>query len=231
MLLTRANNEYCLAEATDEKQAEAVRAGYADLAAKMQSWTERTGMGEALSSREQALRDKPFGTWTEQEIIGAGWREEALLVIEWALGIVDYMPPYDQQADASDLIERLLSKPMDETLSGAALRPPEIIIRARNTAELWLWRARTTTLQQDPEKYPPPASFTYERIIAVTAEHSEKDGLFTTIGGDFPAFGKPYSQLSDDEWSIMRSIATERLHGLNWLCGYSTDWDEVRTDT
>jgi hypothetical protein len=25
----------------------------------------------------------------------------------------------------------------------------------------------------------------------------------------------------------MHSIAIERLHGLNWLCGYAGDWDEV----
>jgi hypothetical protein len=35
----------------------------------------------------------------------------------------------------------------------------------------------------------------------------------------------------DSEWSEMTSIARERQYGLNWMCGYSSDWDDVPTDT
>ncbi len=48
---------------------------------------------------------------------------------------------------------------------------------------------------------------------------------------DFPAFGKPYALISDEEWQIATSIAQERHAAFNWLCGYSDDWDQVPTDT
>lgn len=65
----------------------------------------------------------------------------------------------------------------------------------------------------------------------MTVEKAAADNLFKPIGNDFPALGKPYSQLTEAEWQTMRSIATERLYALDWLCGYSADWDNVRTST
>ncbi len=72
---------------------------------------------------------------------------------------------------------------------------------------------------------------TYEKIIAMAAEYWEKQGWFKAINGDYPARGKTYAQLTDDEWQELRSIATERLYGLNWLCKHSANWDLVPTGT
>ena len=51
------------------------------------------------------------------------------------------------------------------------------------------------------------------------------------VDGDFPAFGKAYRDLDDDEYARATSIALERHRALNWLCGYASDWDNVPTDT
>ncbi len=93
----------------------------------------------------------------------------------------------------------------------------------------WLWRARTTQLQREHSE--PPKGMTYESIIAETAKKAQEDGLFTAIDGDFPALHRAYAKLSEREWETMRSIATERLYALNWLCRDAEDWDEVSTDT
>ena len=66
---------------------------------------------------------------------------------------------------------------------------------------------------------------------SAAAKHWQKQGLFKTIKGDYPAFGKPSAKLTDDEWQTCRSIAIERLHGLNWLRGRGANWDKVPTDT
>jgi hypothetical protein len=86
-------------------------------------------------------------------------------------------------------------------------------------------------IQKEPKKYPPPKGWTYEKIIKAAAQHWQKQGLFKAIKGDYPAFGKSYAKLTEDEWQSCRSIATERLYGLNWLCGYAADWDRVPTGT
>lgn len=53
----------------------------------------------------------------------------------------------------------------------------------------------------------------------MSAERAESDGLFIAIDGDFPAFGRAYSSISPEEWSIANSIAMERHKALNWQCG------------
>lgn len=67
----------------------------------------------------------------------------------------------------------------------------------------------------------------------LSAERAESDGLFISIDGDFPAFGRAYSSISPEEWSIATSIAMERHKALNWLCGFAPGnrWDETPTDT
>jgi hypothetical protein len=39
----------------------------------------------------------------------------------------------------------------------------------------------------------------------MSAERAESDGLFISIDGDFPAFGRAYSSISPEEWSVATS--------------------------
>jgi hypothetical protein len=49
--------------------------------------------------------------------------------------------------------------------------------------------------------------------------------------GDFGAFGRVYRQLTPEQYAEARSIAVERHHALNWLCGEGRGWDDVPLDT
>ena len=42
-----------------------------------------------------------------QQLVDAGWRAEALFVLVWAIGLVDELPPANQQADTA-LFQELL---------------------------------------------------------------------------------------------------------------------------
>jgi hypothetical protein len=68
--------------------------------------------------------------------------------------------------------------------------------------------------------------------MAANAAHESGDIRFV-IGDDFGVKGKPYGELSPEEWSEVRSITIERHRALNWLCGYSpnNEWDQTPTDT
>jgi hypothetical protein len=194
-------------------------------------WLKDEELWLATSSNEKKVLSLVPGSWSEQLIKNACWRAEALTVIWWALGLTDGIPPYDFQVESFSLEAlTLLSSPRQFILD-AKLRPEKDIFQAREIAENWLWRARTTQIQKEPEKYPPPPGWTYEKIIAAAADHWEKEGLFKALERDYPARGKPYSKLSEHEWFEMRSIATERLYGLNWLCKHAANWDSVPTET
>ncbi len=49
--------------------------------------------------------------------------------------------------------------------------------------------------------------------------------------GDFRAYGKTYRHLSPSQRSEAHSIAAERHHALNWICGFGRTWDDVPLDT
>src|SRR5215213_3300084 len=63
----------------------------------------------------------------------AVWGGEGLGALLWALDRAQ-LPPFDRPFRAPDLLEA--------SLEGTELRPEEEIVRARESARLWHWRAR-----------------------------------------------------------------------------------------
>ena len=57
------------------------------------------------------------------------------------------------------------------------------------------------------------------------------DGVLDLLRGDFHAYGKVYRHLTPEQHAEAHSIALERHHALNWLCGAGSDWDDVPLDT
>jgi len=228
-LVTRANAEYNLRPAPGDVS-DPAKVGDKAFALNLEKWLNQEGLWEDMSPKEQVLLKKPIGSWAKQEIADRQWREEALLVLLWSLSSSAQVPPYDQIASTSSLMDTA-PRPQDSQtfIKNAKLRSTEEITKARDVAELWLWRARTTKIIKQGVQ--PPKGYTFEKIISITVEKATKDGLFQPIEGDFPAFHKPYAKLTDEEWQTMNSIGAERLYGLNWLCGYSDDWDEVPLET
>lgn len=201
-------------------------------AKRINAWLKDEGLWVAVSEREKVSLKKRPGAWSARELKDWGWRMEAFCVLAWALGLVSKIAPYDVQQDTQASFKQVpLLRPVRRFVSRAKLRPEVKVRAAREIAENWLWRARTTMIRKQPEKYPPPPGWTYEKIIKAAATHWEKQGLFKAIKGDYPALGKSYARLTEDEWQSCLSIATERLYGLNWLCGYASDWDFVPTGT
>jgi hypothetical protein len=201
-----------------------------DFAVRQEDWMKQVGLWEAASARERALLEKPLGTWKRQDVADGQWREETLALLMWAFQSGTVLPPYDEPAFKTEIMKTVPHPSASlDFIANAKLRDSSEIADARDTAELWLWRARTTQLQRDHTKA--PQGMTFQGIVAMTAKAAQAQGLFTAIDSNFPALGKSYAKLSEPDWQTMRSIATERLYGLNWLCGYAEDWDDVPTST
>ncbi len=161
----------------------------------------------------------------EQDVLNATWRAEALAMLLWALGELEELPPWDEPADHVELAREV-------DLRQAELREDEELEAALETARLWHWRARTTLLEDDPDVELPERWTSFDQLIAATAMKGFEDGLLPQPRrGDFPAFGKSYRLLDEDQHAVALSIASERHFALAWLNGLSDEWDATPTDT
>ena len=156
-------------------------------------------------------------------VVDSVWRGEALGTLLWALQLVE-LPAYDQPFDA----EQVASVDLEE----ADLRDGEEIELERDSARLWHWRARTTSLQAAGALELPERYATFDQLIAATAMRGYEQGVLPApMRGDFRAYGKVYRHLAPEQLAEALSIAVERHHALNWLCGEGESWDDVPLDT
>lgn len=202
-----------------------------ELATQLNIWLADEGLISAQSTLEKPLVSKALGSWSRQENIDVAWRANSLGVILWALSQFQELPPWDTQFTPQETIKPLnLFAPTKAFLEKASLRPEAEVEKARDLAALWHWRARTRRLQDEGIE-PEEGSSLAETVRASAAAAFEKGDIPEPIDDDFPVFGKAYASLSQEELSVATSIAIERHYALNWLCGYSADWDSVPTDT
>jgi hypothetical protein len=197
----------------------------------------RDNLWEYVSNKEKQFFETPVQNLTQQQVIDALWRYEAIQPLKWALGITDRVGPYEKAADGDSA---KLEANAVEFIQKARLRDQNEIEHAREVAELWHWRSRTRQLEEEGRPFQPGDKLkkagvrTYADIVRLTATQAAKDGdISPCIEDDFPVYGKAYRKLSTEEWSRVRSEAVERHFTLNWLCGYApaNDWDRTPTNT
>ena len=156
-------------------------------------------------------------------VVDAIWRGEALGTLLWALQRAE-LPPYDRPFDPQEVAAL---EP-----DGGTLRDGEDLELERDSARLWHWRARTTELQASGTLELPDRYATFDQLIAATAMRGYEQGVLPApLRGDFRAYGKVYRHISAEQLLEAHSIALERHHALNWLCGAGTAWDDVPLDT
>jgi len=156
-------------------------------------------------------------------VVDAIWRGEALGTLLWALQLLE-LPAYDQPFDA----EQVAAVELDD----ADLRDGEEIELERDSARLWHWGARTTSLQAAGALELPERYATFDQLIAATAMRGYEQGVLPApMRGDFRAYDKVYRHLAPEQHAEAHSIAVERHHALNWLCGAGETWDDVPLDT
>jgi len=169
-----------------------------------------------------------------QQRIDASWLAESITCLLWALQIAPELPSYDQEA-SHESVKMLPATSIKDLIKQAHLRPHEEIRKQRDIAELWHWRARTRRLQEEGRLHGQlVGGKTIEQIIGFSASNGAENGdLPSPIGSDFPAMGKPYRDLSFEEFAMLASIAQERHKAFNWLCGLSptSRWGDTPTDT
>jgi hypothetical protein len=193
---------------------------------KLRSQGEVVDRSRALAAElRAALAQLPAD---DPAVVDAVWRGEALGTLLWALQLLE-LPAYDRPFDADQVAAVVLDQ---ADLRAGSLRDPEEIELERDSARLWHWRARTTSLQAAGALELPDRYATFDQLIAATAMRGYEQGVLPApMRGDFGAYGKVYRHLTPEQHSEAHSIAVERHHALNWLCGAGETWDDVPLDT
>ena len=176
----------------------------------------RTLTEELRAALERLPSDDPA-------VVDTVWSGEGLGTLLWGLQLAE-LPPYDQPFDPDALVEASFEE--------ARLRDADEIELERESARLWLWRARTTDLQAAGDVELPERFASFDQLIAATAMRGFEQGLLPApMRGDFRAYGKVYRHLAPEQQAEAHSIALERQHALNWLAGLGDSWDDVPLDT
>lgn len=197
------------------------------------------GLGNELTAEEREYAASTPATMTPSQQINASWRMEAAQVLLWALGLLPALPPWGELADPAGL-QAIPAEDPGTFIREAALRPAPEIDRAREMAEMWHWRSRTQQLVMAGEVLRPDARMkaagllSYDDIVREAAARSHRQGLIPLpMRDDFPVRGKAYRELTEEEWTEVRSISFERHFALNWLTGRAprNRWDRTPTPT
>ena len=193
-------------------------------------WLHAEKLTDHLTQAERNLLEKPLGSWSGRALSLIAWRAETLGMLLWALRIVEFIPTFDTPFEGDELLPSLdIFNATIDVIWMAQLRSNEHLFRMRDAAEMWDWRTRATELQRMGIR--PSEGVNYSKVIRTTAEQAHADGtLPTPIDGDFPAFGKSFATLNDDEYELIHAIATERYHAICWITEPTAEWESLPAD-
>lgn len=195
-----------------------------ELVELLYSWMEKEDLLNYLTSEELESFSKPLGEWDNMELIKAIWKNESLGTLLWALSLIPQIPPYDNLFIPERLIENLtLFRPKEFFLEKVKLRSGDEIKRERDIAEYWFWRLQIFDMEKRNESF--SEEMNIKDIISSVAEKAYLDGYIPEpINGDFPILGKPFKDITLDEYLKVSYIIVERYNTLNWLCGYEENY-------
>ena len=192
-------------------------------------WLREQGLAFDLTAREAELLDSPLGSIAPESTIEASWQGEALVALAWAIGVGD-MPPVNAISDPRPVID-VVPRPWDgiqDWLSDPAIVSESEVIRQRELAEIWHWRVTTEVLRRSRSAVD---SQDYEEAIRDVAGEALDAGLVTTLrDDDLSVHGQSVKELSGDDIEELVAVTGQRLHALNWLCGFGNSWDDVPLD-
>lgn len=136
--------------------------------ADITDWLSANDLWCRLTPTETAFIDTPQPT--RQQTIDASWLTERLIVLLWAMGKVDALPPADEQCDTSvfgDILPPFADvSVVDFVISAQMRQPAELIALADETRNLH-WEARDAEMKQRSPHPPVDLGIVEERHHAI----------------------------------------------------------------
>jgi hypothetical protein len=129
---------------------------------------DRSGLRASLAPSEARLFAK--SALSEQENINLTWTSERLIVLLWALGQVEELPPPDEQCGTDvfyDLLPPFADITIAEFIENACLRPDSELIAMADRILNLNWAARDGRLNNRPPREPVDGGVIQERHHAI----------------------------------------------------------------
>ena len=131
-------------------------------------WLKENDLWAELTPMELGFVDTPNPS--RKQIINASWFSERLIVLVWALGAVDRLPPADEQCDTSvfqDVLPPYADVGVPVFIARAKLRTDQELIAMADTILDFHWMARDAKLNNRPPKQPVDTEIIQERHHAI----------------------------------------------------------------
>jgi hypothetical protein len=184
----------------------------------------RHGLGGELEPGEHSIIAAALGAPTRQQATNAAWRIEGLTMLAWALRVAE-LPAHDQLSgpEPAVIMRWLFAEALPAAATAPSLRPASELEAMQKHLLGVHWRLRDFGLQRcamDFEAFSRKCWF----------------GTFDLMGlrlieGDLAIGDSPIHRASDEDLSLVNSIARERHQAINWLCGEARAYDDVDTST
>jgi hypothetical protein len=194
------------------------------------AWLDDTGLTDDIEPSERSLLAQAIGSITDLDQLDSLMRLEAAGAIAWYLEILPEIPGFDVDTSTTSFLDQIPS-PWDSIAAWlAALEPRSLedLAAQRELAEIWTWRAE---IEEQRLIADGNERSRIEATIRETALEAVNAGLFSShVKGDLPIGGSAFGDLGRDEQQGIGWAASDRLHALNWLCGYGDSWSDVPLD-
>lgn len=116
--------------------------------AEIIDWLKQHDLWQKLAPSEVEFLDT--SNPSQQQIINAGWLSERLIVIVWALGALDQLPPPDEQCDTAEFLTILppfASTSIADFIASARLRRSSTLIENADETLQLHWEARDAMIR------------------------------------------------------------------------------------
>lgn len=131
-------------------------------------WLEEADLARELTPFERAFVETE--TPSKRQVINAGWWSERLIVLCWALSLVDKLPPPDQECATGplqDLLPPFADISPAHFITTARLRPDEELLAMAETILGQHWEARDAKRTGAAPRFPVTIGIVQERHCAI----------------------------------------------------------------
>lgn len=209
------------------------------LGERMIASLKNAGLWDLVSPKEGEFLASYGSKMDEQAHLSAFWRVESASMLMWALQMIPEWPKVDRETNP-ELLKQVEIKKVESLSTLPSLRPDRELDAARDLIKFWHWRVRTRKLTEEGYPFQPDENMkkaginSLDDVVRFSAKASYEGGDLTEIiEEDFVFLGKPFRNLSSEEYQVASSIISERHFAMNWICGEAPGnrWDETPTGT
>ena len=219
VMTERYNLEYHIANCCDEEE----RAILTESFKRMNDWVARSGIIHLLTPTELRLYQKPFGSWSEEDLSEVACWYDAFEVMLWAIGKIDFVPVSDAPGSEEDF-EELWYEMLDPAQFSANLS-----LRLVNVLNREYAHAACLSIHGVVEVRYLSSAIGFDDYIRQVGIITEEYREMRLAGSQFRCgenlLEQPFAGCDLDEVALLTESALVRFYALGWVLNQTAYWD------